>query len=254
MRIDRTTYRKDLKYPKRQPDGYYHGYGGVTAWTLPRRDLASLRSILIHTTNNPDGNTSYPSEATFLLDSPNVSAQYVVSSHDDTIIQELPDDYIAWHAGDCLDNDFENLRSIGIEIAWAAGKGPIPQIAIENTTELVRSLLGAYSSIVKLDMHRAQAPGRKIDPSGWENAAFYRWRDQMLRERRLSRYIARYSQAVFTSRELPDTVALDGAAVVGIGDVILCDDLTAGWLHIAPSSPILGNVGFVPVGAFRLMS
>ncbi len=180
------TYRKDLRYPTRDPkSGFYHGYGGVRAFTSPVRTSSQLRAILIHTTDNPHGNTDYHPEAVFLRDSPDVSAGYVVSSHDSTIVQLAPDTVITWHAGDCADNDFENPTSIGIEIAWTGGKGPLPAIAIDNTTKLVRSLLQQHPTITKIDTHRGQAvpKGRKPDPLGWPDAVFYPWRDRMLKER-----------------------------------------------------------------------
>lgn len=254
MRLD-TSFRKDIKYPDRdQKTGYYHGYGGVRAWTSPTRDTARIRTILVHTTDNPHGNTRWPPEAIFLRDSVDVSSGYVVSSDDNTVIQIVPDEVISWNSGDCKDNDFENLTNIGVEIAWTFGKGPLPRLAIDNTTELVQFLLRKYPSIVKIDTHRNQAvpKGRKPDPIGWDDIAFYQWRDQMLRNRNNppiltlpSSYIARYATPIFTSHEHPDTVALDGQAVVGIGDVISAIDLGNGWLWFA------NQVGFAPSGAFR---
>jgi N-acetyl-anhydromuramyl-L-alanine amidase AmpD len=99
-----------------------------------------------------------------------------------TVVRILPDTLIAWHAGDCADPAYENPTSIGIEIAWTVGRGPLPQIARDTTAALVRELLTAYPSITKIETHRAQAlpRGRKIDPSGWPNAEFYPWRDALL--------------------------------------------------------------------------
>lgn len=187
MRLDTTTYRKDRAHPEPYPTGHtragqYHGYGRLTPWASPLRTRDQIKAILIHTTNNPRGNTRYESEAAFLRDSGDVSIHYVASSHDDAVVQVLPDTTIAWHAGNCQDNDYENATSIGIEIAWTINKGPLPPIAIANVTALVRDLLARYPSITKIDMHRAQAipAGRKVDPSGWATADFYRWRDELL--------------------------------------------------------------------------
>jgi hypothetical protein len=177
--IDQTTYRKDLAW------SIGHGYGPVVEGGPAKRDTGRIRTILIHTTNSPTGNTNYRPEAVFLRDSEKVSTHYLASSHDTTIVQILPDEWIAWHAGDCADNDYENPTSLGVEIAWAKGAGPLPSIAIGNVTRLVRSLLRQYPHITKIDMHRAQAvpKGRKIDPSGWLDADFYAWRDEMLAAR-----------------------------------------------------------------------
>lgn len=177
MEIDTQHYRKDLA------QRVQHGYGAVKAGRPARRDVRAIRAILIHTTNNGKGNTNYVPEAIFLRDSPDVSAHYVVSSHDDTVVQLLPDEWIAWHAGACADSDYLNPTSLGIEIAWTVNKGPLLQQAIDNTSALVRSLLSRYPWITKIDTHRAQAipRGRKIDPSGWDDAAFYAWRDAIVR-------------------------------------------------------------------------
>lgn len=192
MNLDAQTYRKDRLY---MPG---HGYGAVRQGGPTQRPAHDIRSFLVHTTNNPNGNTYYPSEAIYLRDSSNVSIHYVVSSHNDTVVQILPDFWIAWHAGDCIDPDFENPHSIGIEIAWADGQGPLPQLAIDNTTALVHYLLSLYPWIEKIDTHRHQAPTRKHDPSGWPDAAFNQWRATL--------------RATDTTPE-PVTPPLDAAAV-----------------------------------------
>jgi len=177
LNLDTRTYRKDLKF--KPGHGYGRRVGNLWLGTRP----APPRSILYHTTNNPRGNTSYPSEARFLRDSADVSIQYVVSSDDDTVVQVLPDDMVAWHSGSCYDAAYENNASIGIEIAWTINKGPLPQIAIENLTELTRHLLTLHPQIGnRLDLHRRQAQpkGRKTDPAGWTDAAFDAWRDMVL--------------------------------------------------------------------------
>jgi hypothetical protein len=182
MPIDATTtYRKDIKYPAPNASGFYRGYGWLIPRHSPQRDKQDIRAILVHTTNNPQGNTLYPSEARFLRDSPDVSIHYVVSSHDDTIVQVLPDTFVAWHSGDCADNDYQNPTSIGIEIAWAEGQGHLPQQAVDNLTFLVRELLRRYPWIKKIDTHRNQAVprGRKSDPAGMDDATFARWRDSI---------------------------------------------------------------------------
>jgi len=178
LHLDTTTYRKEQRHAR--------GIGfGPPRTNLPaRRSSSSIRSLLIHTTNNPRGNTDYRPEARFLVQSPDVSAHYVVSSHDSTVVQVLSDLEYAWHAGDCADNDYENTHSIGIEIAWAEGKGPLPQIAWNNLTKLVRSCMAQYPTITNIDMHRRQAipVGRKRDPSGVTTEQFDAWRATLLRE------------------------------------------------------------------------
>lgn len=183
IQINTTSYRKDLRHPNRLRGGLYFGYGSLVPYRSPRRAPASLRSILIHTTNNPHGNIALQPEVNYLLDAPGASCHYIADNDTDAVVQLLPDTVIAWHAGDCADNDFENPRSIGIEIVWTPSAGPLPQRAKDNAAALVLHLMTRYPSITKLDMHRLAAvpAGRKTDPAGWPTMAFDAWRADVFR-------------------------------------------------------------------------
>lgn len=248
MQLNETTFRKDFLFPNRQDTGYFRGYGAPKPHLPPDRDLRAIRAILVHTTNNPRGNTDYRQEAAFLQSSPDVSIAYVVSSHDDAVAQVLPDYLIAWHSGDCKDNDYENTWSIGIEIAWTTNKGPLPQIAINNVTELVKYLLQKYPWIRKIDTHRVQAvpPGRKQDPTGWSDAAFAAWRMPILKPITttivgITRWRVKAgdlapvytgpSDATGTAKIGTDPVRLAPGTVIGV------DATSKGWLHIVEPAP-----------------
>lgn len=180
--IDARTYRKDQRFPHRHPkgharEGFFRGYGGLTAWASPVRDSSQIRAILIHTTNG--NGTNYTAEANYLATADAVSSHYIVDPHSSRAAQILPDTVIAWHAGDCRDNAFENTTSIGIEIAWTPSAGRLPNSTRNTVGELCAGLLVKYPSIVLLDTHRRQAVplGRKSDPAGWPDDAFDAWRD-----------------------------------------------------------------------------
>ncbi len=260
MQLDTTSYRKDRKHPLQ------HGYGVSRPGGPSRRSLSAIRAILIHTTNNRKGNTHYVPEAAFLRDSVDVSAHYVVSSHDQAVVQILGETEIAWHAGDCADNDYENETSIGIEIAWTINKGPLPQQAIDNVTDLVRAILQRCPQIRKIDMHRAQAIdkngrlGRKVDPSGWATPDFYQWRDALLaaptlavpappaRKYRIKPAIPGGYVQVRQGRGTgyPEASIAGLSARLRAGEVVEVDDVTRGWAHLA------SGLGFIEAWALEV--
>lgn len=273
MQLDTTSYRKDRKHPLQ------HGYGVSRPGGPSRRSLSAIRAILIHTTNNRKGNTHYVPEAAFLRDDTGVSAHYVVSSHDQAVVQILGETEIAWHAGDCADNDYENETSIGIEIAWTINKGPLPQQAIDNVTDLVRAILQRCPQIRKIDMHRAQAIdkngrlGRKVDPSGWATPDFYAWRDALFAVPTLAvpapparRYRVRYGIDYAQVRQ-GRGASFAEASIAGTsarfkpGAIVEVDDIKDGWAHLASglgfvSMTLLempvGNVGLTFVASPRI--
>ncbi len=184
MNIDTKTYNKVNKYPNRNTirghprEGLYRGYGSSKRYASAWR--TSFRAILIHTTNG-NAKSKFENEADFLLNSEDVSANYLVGQQHQ-IAQIVDPRVMAWHSGDCYDNDYENPTSIGIEIHWTPQLGKLPDKMIYDVTDLVRYLISRYPSINKIDTHRSQAKpkGRKIDPSGWDDTRFYEWRSSIL--------------------------------------------------------------------------
>lgn len=145
-------------------------------------------SIVIHTTSAPTKNTAFPSEAKYLRDSPLVSAHYLVGKSGQ-IAQILHPDLEAWHAGGIQVNGkrtaiaaFDNEHSIGIETHVSQGESwTEPQRAA--LTWLVRWLMALYSIPPEMvETHRkiALPAGRKRDPEGWPDAAYYAWQTTLV--------------------------------------------------------------------------
>jgi hypothetical protein len=175
--IDTTTYRKDTHLPLGQ--GYGMRFGGTKPTT-----------IVIHTTNSAQQNTTFEHEARYLWNSHDVSAHYL-NGKADQIAQILPPDLAAWHAGGKQANGtwtampaYDNNHSIGIENHVSVGEA-WTGIQRDSLTWLVRWLMALYGiQPAQIETHRAIAlPGpniRKHDPEAWPDASFYAWRDQLL--------------------------------------------------------------------------
>jgi len=162
QQIDTESYRKDTKHPPR--------------WGYQARGGSVPISIIIHTTNNKRA-TTFDGEAIYLRDAAGVSAHFLIGK-DGRIVQFLdPLEWQAWHAGECLPA-FLNARSIGIEHHVSVGEAwTVAQR--DACTWLVQHLMRVYSiGPALIETHRAVARprGRKSDPEGWQDAAFYTWR------------------------------------------------------------------------------
>lgn len=99
----------------------------------------------------------------------NVSCHYYVEEDGD-VLQLVPEDRRAWHAGvSCWAGERDlNSRSIGIEIANAGHPGglpPYPDAQIAAVVALCRDLCGRYAiRPERILAHSDVAPGRKTDP------------------------------------------------------------------------------------------
>lgn len=164
-----------------------------TKWTFygwhPRKTLPLPTRVIVHTTNGNLG-SSYDAECTFLRDSPNVGAHYLVAK--DGRIRRLlnPATDIAWHAGAVLAG-WDNNRSIGIEMHYTPGEA-VGLTQIEACGRLILDLCAVYtlpSLTMSLTMHRAVALwpdgtlGRKKDPSNMTDPAFITWRNTLQNQR-----------------------------------------------------------------------
>lgn len=162
MQIDSVSYRKDALHP---PRWGYQARGGVAP-----------SSIIIHTTSNIR-KTAFETEATFIRDSPHISAHFLVGK-DGRIVEFLsPSKWQAWHAGNTLPA-YLNAKSIGIEHHVSVGE-TWTDAQHAACDQLVRQLMADYGIAPGLiETHRAVAlpKGRKQDPAGWGDAAFYSWR------------------------------------------------------------------------------
>lgn len=173
--IDTTTYRKDTHLPLGQ--GYGMRFGGQKPTT-----------IVIHTTNSAQHDTTFEHEARYLWNSHDVSAHFL-NGKAGQIAQILPPDLAAWHAGGRQPNGtwtaqpaYDNNHSIGIENHVSVGE-TWTGVQRDSLTWLVRWLMTLYGiAPAQIETHRAIAlpKGRKSDPEAWPDASFYAWRDQLL--------------------------------------------------------------------------
>lgn len=188
-------------------------------------------SILIHSTNNPRGNTSYASEERFLYEATNVSADYLVGV--DQVTEFLDSaKYYAWHAGEVFDQTFSNQNSIGIEVHYSpADTKPVAQSTLDNLLELVRYLQKLYDiPSEKISLHRIQAKpkGRKSDPNFWTDQQFENWRKQLQPE--LLPFITIRSTVLLEAPEKGAKVALNGTAHIGSEEVFQGVDQRNGYI------------------------
>jgi len=247
MNIDTSTYNKTIRFPATLGE-LPIGWGNTNLGRRPGKP----RSILIHTTNNPHPNTTFEQEAAFLFKDHLVSANYIVGRAGQIAVI-VPDNLVAWHSGDCVDNDYENTWSIGIEIHWSPANGYMPDSIVQTVTELVRSILARYPDIKKIDTHRAQAvpKGRKTDPDGWDDTRFYSWRSEMLSQNNNTGYtgytkygkieyykVIRGPARVRTSPHFGDNIVrtLPVGEIIGIDSSTVYGDYWEGsniWSHYA---------------------
>lgn len=133
--------------------------------------------IVIHTTNGHK-NSSFENEVRYLLNSPNVSAHYIVSK-DIRVVEMLPIELRAWHVGVVSEPRYNNNNTIGIELHYTPAE-PIDQEQKDNARSLVRHIMmnGKYK-ITDIVMHRtvARPIGRKKDPSNFTDAEFQAWKE-----------------------------------------------------------------------------
>lgn len=171
------TFRKDKLH---EPG---HGYGRNIG-TIKNPEWVGTRGIpmsseIVHTTNNPNKNTKPWNEATFLRDSPDVSCGDFIDKNGNVYII-LPDDLLAWHSGAAL-APFTNRHSFGTELHVSVGETPT-QAQLDSLAYRIQQRRAKYGTTKeRIDTHRAVAlpKGRKSDPEGWPDAAFYAWRDSL---------------------------------------------------------------------------
>jgi N-acetyl-anhydromuramyl-L-alanine amidase AmpD len=219
--VDKTSYNKAAHYPQRH--GYQSRGGGRPS------------SIVIHTTSN-GRKTAFETEANYLFKSANVSAHFLISKTG-AIVEFLdPLKFQAWHAGNTIPA-YLNARSIGIEHHVSVGEG-WTAVQEEACTWLVRHLMAAFDITPPLiETHRAVAlpKGRKKDPAGWGDEAFYAWRATLAHTRRYRvRGLPVYEQS---DRDGP----LWGH--LASGDVIEVDDHANG--HVSALNGVPAGIGFI---------
>lgn len=151
------------------------GYGYNTRPAI----MSKYRSIIVHTTNSPRSGTTFSSEALYLMRSTTASAHYLIGK-EGRITQILdPCRYIAWHTGNVRASKYTNSYAIGIEMHNTPAEGHCTTLQLSALDWLVRKLLTEYvidPLLVETHRYVAVPVGRKIDPSGFPNSAFYAWR------------------------------------------------------------------------------
>lgn len=180
--IDKTTFNKALRIPynPRVPCGY-------EPRPLNRLDI---RTIIDHTTNGNIG-TNLQQEANYICNSRDISSHYLIGKQGQIIEFLDPALYIAYHAGCVKSTAFSNLFAIGIEMHNTPAEGPCTPMQLAALDWLVRILIERFNIKEKyIETHRAVAVfckghplagqlGRKIDPSGFPDNAFYAWRSSL---------------------------------------------------------------------------
>lgn len=126
-----------------------------------------LDILLLHYTGMESGDAALD---WLCLEESGVSCHYFVHE-DGRIVQLVPENKRAWHAGkSCWQDEVDtNSRSIGIEIANPGHSGEYPEfpsVQIEAAIELCNDILKRNPDIQphKVLAHSDVAPGRKHDP------------------------------------------------------------------------------------------
>ncbi len=209
--VDSVTYRKDTHLPVNV--GWSMRPGGIKP-----------TSIIVHTTSAAQPNTSFDAEARYLYNSREVSAHYL-NGKQGQVVQFLHPDLEAWHAGAAL-TAYQNNHSIGIENHVSVGE-QWTATQHDSLTWLVKKLMAQYAiAPTHIETHRAVAlpHGRKSDPTGWDNLAFYIWRASLV----VNAWPARCIGLPIYQRS-DHTGALAG--YLKSGDDVVIDDLSNGHLH-----------------------
>lgn len=123
--------------------------------------------ICIHNTAN---DASAANEISYMLGN-SESTSYHFAVDDKEIIQAIPLDRNAWHAGD--GNGPGNRKHIAVEICYSKSGGPRFEAAMKNAAWLTASLMKSYGfdiSAVKKhqDFSGKHCPQRILDDYGWD--------------------------------------------------------------------------------------
>lgn len=114
-----------------------------------------------------------------MINSPDVSAHYLVGKNGDIVQMLDPVNYMAWHTGKTKDiTRYGNPHAIGVEVHFSPSEGIWTGEMWDAITELARK----YIELEKVT-HReiATPPGRKIDPSGITDEGFSYWKTNFQR-------------------------------------------------------------------------
>lgn len=161
----------------------------------PRPDPCRIDAIVIHDTETPGVTRAATIVNHFLNPRSEVSAHYVIGKAGE-IVQCVPDELRAWHAGPShMDgrthvNDF----SIGIELVNAqTGRDPFTDAQYESLVALTAALIEAHDiPLERIVGHKdvTDYPAVKRDPaSNFDWARYKRGVSRLLPSVRVSRYV-----------------------------------------------------------------
>ena len=133
---------------------------------LPERNKKIINFVIIHYTG-----MKIESKAIKRLTDPKfkVSAHYFIKNNG-TIVNMVPDDYVAWHAGVSNWKNFKSLNkySIGVELSNPGHKHGYKNFShkqISSLTKLLKMFIKRYKIKTKNILgHSDVAPSRKKDP------------------------------------------------------------------------------------------
>lgn len=146
-----------------------NNYGGS-------RNTGTIKYLVIHYTAN-DGDTDEANGKYFANNVVKSSAHYFVD--DDSVIQSVPDNYVAYHCGakKYYHSICRNANSIGIEMCDTNknGKYDVTEKTLSNTILLVKSLMEKYniplSNVIRhYDVTHKLCPAYFVnDNTAWQN-------------------------------------------------------------------------------------
>lgn len=135
-------------------------------------DLRKIKYIVIHETGNPGRNADAASHNNYLhteAENQQKSWHYTVDDHE--IYYHIPDNEVAFHAGDGLSKDGGNLNGIGIEMCINPENDY--EQTLKNTAKLTAMLLKAYNLDINAvkkhqDFSGKDCPEKLIHSGRWE--------------------------------------------------------------------------------------
>jgi hypothetical protein len=226
--------------------------------TAGRPILMQPRGIVLHS-----GEGSRQSDLGWLCNPKSKASAHFYVCRDGTIYQLLPENYIAWHAGESLFAGIKDWNSLTLGVEMEHTKNvhrDYPPIQVEALRLLCRDLIARYrfqSGFIQ--SHRAVAAHRRtnlrFDPRDWPESTLRPWVANLYHPPILplaaalpAPFLVQHSQAVFEARRPDASVALAGQAVVYAGDSVIIDQVMDGWGHLS------NHLGFVPMGILERLS
>ncbi len=106
------------------------------------KEIREIKYIVIHETDNRNLGTGAYKHSQYLLNNADNANSWHYTVDDKVIYHNLPDNEIAWHAGDGRSEDGGNINGIGIEMCVNVDGSY--EKTLENTAELVAYLMYQY--------------------------------------------------------------------------------------------------------------